>query len=245
LLYLKLQKAIILNITIRHHWACLNITIRRYWTCLNIIIRRYWACLNITIRRYWAYLNITIRRYWACLNITIRRYWACLNITIRCYWACLKITIRRYWACLNITIKRCWVCLKITIRRYWVCYAVTEFVLNQFCWNFSTLHILFFWKLWFTNNWIKIFIRLQLWGSNCLGKNLTSACMVVISNCTLHTCEPSGGSIFLPILRVPSVPLVNFQNLPPVKKIQYNKILTYILRSIFLEIPGLAGNSQW
>ena len=33
-----------------------------------------------------------------------------------------------------------------------------------------------------------------------------------------HTCEPSGGSIFLPILRVPSVPPVNFQNLLPVKK---------------------------
>ena len=54
-----------------------------------------------------------------------------------------------------------------------------------------------------------------------------------------HTCEPSGGSIFLPILRVPSVPPVNFQNLPPVKKIKYNKILTYILLSIFLEIPHL------
>ena len=53
----------------------------------------------------------------------------------------------------------------------------------------------------------------------------------------IHTCEPSGGSIFLPILRVPSVPPVNFQNLPPVKKIKYKKILTYILRSIFLEIP--------
>ena len=52
-----------------------------------------------------------------------------------------------------------------------------------------------------------------------------------------HTCEPSGGSIFLPILRVPSVPPVNFQNLPPVKKIKYKKILTYILRSIFLEFP--------
>jgi hypothetical protein len=48
--------------------------------------------------------------------------------------------------------------------------------------------------------------------------------------------EPSGGSIFLPILRVPSV---NFQNLPPVKKIKYQKILTYILRSIFLEISHL------
>jgi hypothetical protein len=35
----------------------------------------------------------------------------------------------------------------------------------------------------------------------------------------MHTCEPSGGSIFLPILRAPSVPPVNFQNLPPVKKI--------------------------
>jgi hypothetical protein len=34
--------------------------------------------------------------------------------------------------------------------------------------------------------------------------------------CRVHTCEPSGGSIFLPILRVPSVPPVNFQNLPPV-----------------------------
>jgi hypothetical protein len=53
----------------------------------------------------------------------------------------------------------------------------------------------------------------------------------------IHTCEPSGGSIFLPILKVPSVPPVNFQNLPPVKKIKYKKILTYILRSIFLEIP--------
>ena len=52
-----------------------------------------------------------------------------------------------------------------------------------------------------------------------------------------HTCEPSGGSIFLPILRVPSVPPVNFQNLPPVKKIKSKKILTYILRSIFLEFP--------
>ena len=52
-----------------------------------------------------------------------------------------------------------------------------------------------------------------------------------------HTCEPSCGNIFLPILRVPSVPPINFQNLPPVKKIKYNKILTYILRSIFLEIP--------
>jgi hypothetical protein len=31
-------------------------------------------------------------------------------------------------------------------------------------------------------------------------------------------------------------PPVNF---PPVKKIKYNKILTYILRSIFLEIPHL------
>jgi hypothetical protein len=48
-----------------------------------------------------------------------------------------------------------------------------------------------------------------------------------------------GGSSFLPILRVPSVPPINFQNLPPVKKIKYNKILTYILRSIFLEIPHL------
>ena len=52
----------------------------------------------------------------------------------------------------------------------------------------------------------------------------------------MHTCEPSGGSIFLPILRVPPV---NFQNLLPVTKIKYNKILTYILRSIFLEILHL------
>ena len=43
----------------------------------------------------------------------------------------------------------------------------------------------------------------------------------------MHTCEPSGGSIFLPMLRVPSVPPVTFQNLSPVKKIKYNKILTY------------------
>ena len=39
------------------------------------------------------------------------------------------------------------------------------------------------------------------------------------------------GAFFLPILRVPPV---NFQDLPPVIK-----ILTYILRSIFLEIPHL------
>ena len=63
------------------------------------------------------------------------------------------------------------------------------------------------------------------------------------SNCwsrsIIHTCESSGRSIFLLIFRVPSVPPVNFQNLRPVKKIKYNKILTYILRSIFLEIPHL------
>ena len=52
----------------------------------------------------------------------------------------------------------------------------------------------------------------------------------------VHTCEPSGGSIFLPILRVPPI---NFQNLPPVKKIKYQKILISILQSIFLEIPHL------
>jgi hypothetical protein len=77
--------------------------------------------------------------------------------------------------------------------------------------------------------------------------NMTQSCQIKqiyisLSSCVywitlVHTCEPSGGSIFLPILRVPSVPPVNFQNLPPVKKIKYNKILTYILRSIFLEIP--------
>jgi hypothetical protein len=50
---------------------------------------------------------------------------------------------------------------------------------------------------------------------------------------------PPQQNFFLPILRVPSVPPVNFQNLPPVKKIKYNKILTYILQSIFLEIPHL------
>jgi hypothetical protein len=54
-----------------------------------------------------------------------------------------------------------------------------------------------------------------------------------------NACEPSGGSIFLPILRIPSIPPVNFQNLPPMKKIKYKKILTYILQSIFLEIPNL------
>ena len=54
-----------------------------------------------------------------------------------------------------------------------------------------------------------------------------------------HTCEPSSESIFLPISRVPSVPPVNIQNLLPMKKIKYKKILTYILRSIFLEIPHL------
>ena len=57
--------------------------------------------------------------------------------------------------------------------------------------------------------------------------------------CEMHTCEPSDGSIILPILRVPFVSPVNFQNLPPVKKIKYKKILPYILRSIFLEIPHL------
>jgi hypothetical protein len=36
-----------------------------------------------------------------------------------------------------------------------------------------------------------------------------------------------------------AVPPINFQNLPPMEKIKYNKILTYILRSIFLEIPHL------
>jgi hypothetical protein len=113
---------------------------------------------------------------------------------------------------------------------------------------------------------------------------------------SFNTCEPSGGSIFLPILRVPSVPSVNFQNLPPWKKSstikswhtlkcsrrkvhmydthtnkhtkkqkfetkrsnianlnihwlswhqKYNKILTYILRSIFLEIPHLELPRWW
>jgi hypothetical protein len=66
---------------------------------------------------------------------------------------------------------------------------------------------------------------------------LSHRCAGIVSNG--HTCEPSAGSIFLPILRVPSVPPVNFPNLLPVKKIKYNKILTYILQSIFLEIPHL------
>ena len=65
------------------------------------------------------------------------------------------------------------------------------------------------------------------------------ACRPYIDFPLTHTFEPSSGSIFLPILRFPSVPPVNFQNLPPVKKIKYKKILTYILRSIFLEIPHL------
>ena len=68
---------------------------------------------------------------------------------------------------------------------------------------------------------------------------LISVCQFVEIRLQKHTCEPSGGGIFLPILRVPSVSPVNFQNLPPVKKIKYKKILTYILRSIFLEIPHL------
>jgi hypothetical protein len=42
----------------------------------------------------------------------------------------------------------------------------------------------------------------------------------------IHLFLPPQQNFFLPILRVPSV---NFQNLPPVKKIKYNKILTYIL----------------
>ena len=41
-----------------------------------------------------------------------------------------------------------------------------------------------------------------------------------------NKCEHSGGRIFLPISRVNSVTPVNFQNLLPVKKIKYNKILT-------------------
>jgi hypothetical protein len=46
----------------------------------------------------------------------------------------------------------------------------------------------------------------------------------------VHTCEPSCGSIFLPILRVPPI---NFQNLPPVKKIKYQKSnVTFINTSI-------------
>ena len=38
-----------------------------------------------------------------------------------------------------------------------------------------------------------------------------------------HTCEPSGGSIILPILSVPSISPINFKNLPPMKKIRYKK----------------------
>ena len=58
----------------------------------------------------------------------------------------------------------------------------------------------------------------------------------------IHTCEPSGGSIFLPILRVPSV---NFQNLPPVKKIKYNKILAYISPFGTLVLTKNAERYEW
>ena len=51
----------------------------------------------------------------------------------------------------------------------------------------------------------------------------------------VHTCEPSRGSIFLPILRVPSVPPVNFQNLPPVKK---NKVPKNLDRHFAINISG-------
>jgi hypothetical protein len=44
---------------------------------------------------------------------------------------------------------------------------------------------------------------------------------------------------FSPDFEGPFVPPVNFQNLLPMEKIKYNKILTYILRSKFLEIPHL------
>ena len=39
----------------------------------------------------------------------------------------------------------------------------------------------------------------------------------------MHTCEPSDGSNILPLLKVPSVPPVNFQNLLAVKKNQVQK----------------------
>jgi hypothetical protein len=55
----------------------------------------------------------------------------------------------------------------------------------------------------------------------------------VVIQLLLHTCEPSGGSIFLPILRVPSFPPVNFQNLPPMKKIKYNKKCAHTSNIIF------------
>jgi hypothetical protein len=61
-------------------------------------------------------------------------------------------------------------------------------------------------------------------------------CHLIHNKSNMHTCEPSGGSKILPILKVPPV---NFQNLPAVKKIKYKKTLIYILRSIFLEIPHL------
>jgi hypothetical protein len=61
---------------------------------------------------------------------------------------------------------------------------------------------------------------------------------IAVDNITV-SCEPFGRSKILPLLKVPSVPPVNFQNLPAVKKIKYKQILTYILRSIFLEIPHL------
>ena len=53
----------------------------------------------------------------------------------------------------------------------------------------------------------------------------------------IHVNLPAGA--FSPDFEGPSAPPVNFQNLPLMKKIKYNKILTYILRSIFLEIPHL------
>jgi hypothetical protein len=78
-----------------------------------------------------------------------------------------------------------------------------------------------------------------LFHAECFNSHISFVHFALSDRLSVHTCEPSGGSIFLPILRVPFVPPVNFQNLPPVKKIKYNKILTYILRSIFLEIPHL------
>ena len=64
-----------------------------------------------------------------------------------------------------------------------------------------------------------------------------------------HTCEPSGGGIFLPILRVSSVPPVNFQNLLPVIKNQVPKNLDLhfainISRNSLFGTPALTKNAE-
>ena len=68
-------------------------------------------------------------------------------------------------------------------------------------------------------NWIWHNMTLTIINITVLYCRQWKTCLIIaLVSYLYHTCEPSGRSIFLPILRVPSVPPVNFQNLPPVKK---------------------------